>query len=97
MEQVESHADAPIPITPKLQSARRELVPFGNKTRTLGAFALFYLFDELRDDFEDVADDAEVGILKNRRFGILIDRDNELGSFHSGKVLHGTGDAAGDI
>jgi hypothetical protein len=63
----------------------------------LRAFAFFDFFDELRDDFEDVTDDAEVGILKNRRFGILIDRDDELGSFHARKVLHGAGDTAGDI
>jgi hypothetical protein len=47
------------------------------------AFALLDLFDELRNNFEDVADDAEVGVLKDRRFGILIDRDDELGGFHS--------------
>jgi hypothetical protein len=49
----------------------------------LGALALLDLFGELRNDLEDVADDAEVGVLKDRRFGILIDRDDELGGFHS--------------
>ena len=49
----------------------------------LSAFALFDLFDELGNDFEDIADDAEVGVLKDRRFGILIDRDDELGGLHS--------------
>ena len=49
----------------------------------LGAFALLELFGELRNDLEDVADDAKVGVLKDRRFRILIDRDDELGGFHS--------------
>jgi hypothetical protein len=56
--------------------------PRGDQIKS-SAFALLDLFDELRNNFEDVADDAEVGVLKDRRFGILIDRDDELGGFHS--------------
>lgn len=37
----------------------RSLRQFGSKLR---AFALLQLFDQLRDDFEEVADDAEVGV-----------------------------------
>jgi hypothetical protein len=62
--------------------ARIRRQPRGDQIKS-SAFALLDLFDELRNDFEDVADDAEVGVLKDRRFGILIDRDDELGGFHS--------------
>jgi hypothetical protein len=55
----------------------------GVSCRRLSAFALLDLFRELRNDLEDVADDAKVGVLKDRRFRILINRDDELGSFHS--------------
>jgi hypothetical protein len=37
----------------------------------LRAFALLQLFDQLRDDFEEVADHAEVRVLKGPRVGIL--------------------------
>ncbi len=33
------------------------------------ALALFQFLDELVNDLEAVADDAEVGVLKDRRFG----------------------------
>jgi hypothetical protein len=53
------------------------------RSRCLSALALLDLFDELRNDLKDVADDTEVRVLKDRRFGILIDRHDELGGFHS--------------
>ena len=45
--------------------------------------AFFDLFDELGNDFENVADNTEVGVLKDRRLGVFIDRNDELGGFHS--------------
>ena len=55
----------------------------GVSCQRLSAFALLDLFGELRNDLKDVADDAKVRVLKDRRFRILIDRDDELGGFHS--------------
>ena len=53
------------------------------RPRLLGAFALFDLFDELGNDFENVADDTEVGVLKDRRLGVFIDGNDKLGGLHS--------------
>jgi len=66
-------------------------------SRTLRAFALFQLFDQLRDDFEQVADDAEVGVLEDRRIGVFVDGDDVLGGLHAREMLHRAGDADGEI
>src|SRR6185369_15498764 len=63
----------------------------------LRALALFQLFDQLRHDFEKIADDAEVGVLKDRRFGIFVDGDDVFGSLHAGEMLHGAGDTDGEV
>src|SRR3954452_6397221 len=49
------------------------------------------------DDLEQVADDAEVGQLEDRRLGVLVDRDDGLRGLHAGPVLDRTGDAHGDV
>ena len=46
---------------------------------------------------EQVADDAEVGELEDRRLGVLVDRDDRLGRLHAGAVLDGAGDADRDV
>src|SRR5690606_26088303 len=53
--------------------------------------------DDLRHDGEQVADDAEVGDIEDRRFAVLVDRDDVLRRLHSGPVLDRTGDAEGDV
>ena len=52
---------------------------------------------QLRGDLEQVADDAEVGDLEDRRLRILVDRDDRLGRLHAGPVLDGAGDAQRDV
>jgi len=54
-------------------------------------------FGELREDFEDVADDAVGGDLEDRGFGVFVDGDDDLGRRHAGEVLDRAGDAAGDV
>ena len=61
------------------------------------ALALGDLLGELRDDREQVADDAEVGQLEDRRLGVLVDRDDRLGGLHAGPVLDRAGDADRDV
>ena len=57
-------------------------------------------FDSLsqrRNNFEEIADDAVVGYLKDWRFGILVDRDNALRALHADEVLNRSRDADGEI
>ena len=44
-----------------------------------------------------VADDAEVDELEDRRLVVLVDRDDRLRRLHAGPVLDRAGDAGGDI
>src|SRR5581483_6537626 len=46
---------------------------------------------------EKVTHQTEVGDLKDRRLGILVDRDDYLRVLHAGKMLNGAGDAAGNV
>src|SRR5204863_10003182 len=48
-------------------------------------------------DLERVADDAQVGHLHDRRLGVLVDGDDDLGRLHADRVLHGAGDADRDV
>lgn len=47
------------------------------------AFALLDLLDQLGNHLEDIPDDAEIGALKDGRFGVFVDGDDGLGGFHS--------------
>src|SRR5688500_2103310 len=55
------------------------------------------LLGQLRDDLEQVADQADVGDLEDRRVLVLVDGDDDLAVLHSGKVLDRAGDTDGDI
>ena len=48
-------------------------------------------------DLEQVAADAVVGDLEDRRGVVLVDRDDALGLAHTGLVLDGAGDTESDI
>ena len=50
-----------------------------------------------RNDLEQVADDAVVGDLENRRVGILVDRDDRVRALHADQVLDGAGDAEREV
>ena len=47
--------------------------------------------DQHRGDLEQVAADAVVGDLEDRRGVVLVDRDDALGLAHTGLVLDGAG------
>src|SRR3954451_23586624 len=61
------------------------------------AFSLLDLGSGLREDVEDVPDDAEIRDLKDRRLGILVHGNDDLGCLHAGLLLDGAGDARGDV
>ncbi len=52
---------------------------------------------ELGQDFEEVADQAVIGDLEDRRLLILVDRDDDLGILHTGEMLDRAGDADRDV
>src|SRR4051794_12987777 len=74
----------------------RECFPRGGAVERL-ALAGGDLLGGGGDDLEQVADDPEVGQLEDRRFGVLVDRDDGLRGLHAGPVLDRTGDAHGDV
>src|SRR6478672_3737820 len=65
--------------------------------RNASALALADLLGSLRDDLEQVADDAVVRQLEDRRLVVLVDRDDRLGRLHAGPVLDRAGDAERDV
>ena len=48
-------------------------------------------------DREEVADEAVIGDLEDRRFLVLVDRDDDLGILHAGEMLDGARDADRDV
>ena len=53
--------------------------------------------DQHRGDLEQVAADAVVGDLEDRRGLVLVDRDDALGLAHTGLVLDGAGDTESNV
>src|SRR5215469_18896008 len=72
-------------FSPAISSSAETICP-------LAYSALADFLDELGDDLEQVADDAEVGDLEDRGLGVLVDRDDRLGGLHPGPVLDRAGD-----
>src|SRR5215472_1924037 len=66
---------------------------------TLGGGSLTALdgFGELRHDYVQIAHDPQIAEAEDGRVLILVDRDNQTGRPHTGLMLHGAGDTAGDI
>src|SRR5256886_2398987 len=58
---------------------------------------LLELFRQLRHDLEEVADDAVVGDLEDRRLGVLVDGHDHLRRAHAGQVLDRARDAEAHI
>ena len=58
---------------------------------------LLELLGQLRDDLEQVADQADVGDLEDRRVLVLVDRDDDLRILHAGEVLDRARNADRDI
>src|SRR5215469_8459514 len=91
----------PAPMTPIILifSIRSEVmaplrIGAGATSRGL---ALGKLRVELRYDLEQVADNAVIGDLEDRRLFILVDGDDHLRILHPGEMLNGAGDADSDI
>src|SRR5947209_12353984 len=65
------------------------------RRRSLLAFPELLL--ELRQDLEQIADNAVIGDLEDRRLLVLVDRDDDLGVLHAGELLDRPRDADRDI
>ena len=52
---------------------------------------------QLRYRFEQVSDQAVVRHLEDGGFFVLVDRNDDLGVFHAGQMLDGTGDAHSNV
>src|SRR6266567_3537117 len=69
----------------------------GPSSAPRSALAFVDLLGELRGHLEQVTDHTEVGDLEDRRFRVLVHRDDRLRRLHAGAVLDGAGDAEGDV
>ena len=61
-----------------------ELLRYQQPCENFLSFELLHFFSQLRDSFEEVGDKAIIGDAEDRCLGILIDRDDHFGIFHSG-------------
>src|ERR687889_895704 len=61
------------------------------------ASRLGQLLLELRQELEQIPDEAVVGDLEDRRLLVLVDGDDDLGVLHAGQVLDGARDAHRDV
>jgi len=52
---------------------------------------------QLRHHLEQIADEAVIGHLEDRRIRVFVDGDDDLRVLHAGQVLNGPGDADGDV
>src|SRR5919109_602878 len=59
--------------------------------------SLLEFFDDGRNHLEEVAHDAVVGDLEDRRFLVLVDRDDDAAVLHAGEVLDRARDAYRDV
>src|SRR3989304_6106342 len=77
---------------PRALSARRACP---SKARHKSSF--FEFLDQFRDHLEQIAHDAVIGHLEDRRFLVLVDGDDHPAVLHPGQVLDGAGDADRDV
>src|SRR6185369_13339396 len=59
--------------------------------------ALTELLVEFGQNLEQIADQAVIGDLENRRFLVLVDRDDDLRVLHAGEMLDRTGNADREV
>src|SRR5215212_4148146 len=90
----------PLPIWPAPMTPMR-LIIVGTPNNPAGRVPKkLFLLDrrgQLRNDLEQIPDDAVVGHLENRRFLVLVDRHDRLAVLHSGEMLDRAGNANGDV
>src|SRR4029077_7513580 len=63
----------------------------------LGSLAAIELGGELGEDLEQIADEAVIGDLEDRRLLVLVDRDDDLRILHAGEMLDGARDPDRDV
>src|SRR6476646_10596955 len=88
-------AKAPTNATKRTQKASvcTDVVAPFRRTSSLSLERL----DHGGNDFEQVADDAVLGDLEDRRVGVLVDGDDGLAALHADQMLDGAGDAEREI
>src|SRR4051812_38630785 len=79
---------SPPPPGPPVRSERTSCPSAGP-----GKSSFFQLLHNIGDELEQVADQAVVRHLEDRRFLILVDGDDDSAVLHAGQVLDGAGDA----
>ena len=82
----------PAPITPTVLISvpvclAHRLPRAAHSWRLSSRFRKFLL--ELRQDLEEIADEAVIGDLEDRRLLVLVDRDDDLRILHAGEMLDG--------
>ena len=90
---VAKHVEVEAPKEFKVSSAEYMLRPAVERYFREASMQLF----ELRHDREEVADQAEVGDLEDRRFGILVDRDDRARILDARQVLDRAGNSDRDV
>src|SRR5438132_12376400 len=86
----------PLPIWPAPMMPMLLIMPL-LPASALPSFALGELGVELGHQLEEIADEAVIGDLEDRRLLVLVDGDDDLRVLHPGEVLDGTRDADRDI
>src|SRR5437763_9656378 len=71
--------------------------PAGSAGSALYVVLRLHGLDDRRHDLEQVADDAVVGDLEDRRVGILVDGDDRARALHADEMLDRAGDAEREI
>src|SRR5467141_2154732 len=56
-------------------------------------FGFLYFLNQRRHDVKQIPDNSHIRDLENRRFMILVDRDNRTRALHSDNVLNGAADS----
>src|SRR5688572_16851572 len=89
----------PRPIWPAPMTPMRRISGAGTASLIAAGSLLAFseLLLELRQDLEQVADQAVIGDLEDRRLLVLVDRDDDLGILHAGEMLNGARDADCDV
>src|SRR5439155_15523813 len=84
-------------MTRTQRTSRTQRSPSLWPLRAFVSLSRFQSIDERRHDLEQIADDAVVRNLEDRRVGILVDGNDRVGAFHTDQMLNGAGDSEREV